>query len=60
MVLSSNFMGIGMAQDEVYYTRNATLTLNGALNGKPLKLVACELSVILNHATPKHYVKDEK
>lgn len=44
MVLSSNFMGISMAQDDVYYTRNATLTLNGALNGKPLKLVARELS----------------
>ena len=40
----------GLSQD-IYYTRNATLFLNGELNGKALTLQTTELNVKLDYET---------
>ena len=42
---------LAAAQQDTYYTRNATLTLNGVLNGESLKLMTRELSVMLDYET---------
>ena len=50
LLLVSGFCNLSYSQD-VYYTRDASLLLNGALNGKALKIKTKELSVKLDYET---------
>ncbi|PHN01846.1 hypothetical protein [Flavilitoribacter nigricans] len=46
----------GLSQD-IYYTRNATLTLNGGLSGKALTLQTSELNVKLDYETAEIIIR---
>lgn len=45
------FAAINMEAQDVYYTRGATLHLNGELNGKPLQLKTDNLIIRLDYET---------
>ena len=50
-------MSIAFGQQDIFYTRNATLTLNGKLNGEAIRLQATDLNVALNYETAEMIVR---
>jgi len=56
LILTAFAFQLCFAQD-IYYTRNATLFLNGALDGKTVQLQTTELSVKLDYETADIIIK---
>ena len=50
-------MSVAFGQQDIFYTRNATLTLNGKLNDEAIRLQATDLNVALNYETAEMIVR---